>query len=195
MIKWSACSCLFDKYIQRHKHTSSTKAGRKNPPIRSVNLHFPTQNPRSWKSLSGSSSSNMASAKAVGVGSKFSSSGAMDILAGGWLPLSCASVTLECLAISCSSDTSSKPIFSLTSVSLSWEAESSAGARNTQSRLLLLQLTHGCDLSHLSLRRRHSKQDVIMRFRRRILVGADVGREESAMVLPARNAPKDATKL
>jgi len=35
-----------------------------------------------------------------------------------------------------------------------------------------MQLLHGCCLSHLSLRRRHSRQEVMMRFRRRMPLGA-----------------------
>jgi peptide subunit release factor 1 (eRF1) len=40
---------------------------------------------------------------------------------------------------------------------------------NRQSRWNLVQLMHGDCLSHLSFRRRHSKQEVIKRFLRRIL--------------------------
>src|SRR5882757_7599285 len=70
-------------------------------------------------------------------------------------------------ATSCSRTLSNEPIFSLISLRRCCETESSAGARKRQSRENLLQFVHGCSLSHFSFLRRHSRQEVIIRFRRR----------------------------
>jgi hypothetical protein len=51
------------------------------------------------------------------------------------------------------------------------DTASVAGARNTQSRFAREQLVQGWSLSHRSFRLRHSKHEVIMRFRRRIFDG------------------------
>lgn len=71
-------------------------------------------------------------------------------------------------ATSCSRDLSSMPIFSLRSAILAWPAGSRAGAMKRQSRENLVQLEHGCCLSHLSFLRRHSRHEVMRRLRRRI---------------------------
>ena len=46
----------------------------------------------------------------------------------------------------------------------------------TQAVENLVQLLHGCCLSHFNLRRRHSRHDVMMRFRRRMPLGALLSR-------------------
>lgn len=165
--------------------TSSAIFGRKKPPILSVSLSLPIWKPKSARSSS-PSSPYTASLIARGVGSRSlssSGSGAKSTSSStsrkntGRSLL--APLLAPFLATSCSSTLSRDPIFSLISVNFNWVAESNAGARKRQSREFLVQLAHGCCLSHFNFLLRHSRQDVIIRFLRRIR-GAGPGEGDAA---------------
>jgi len=129
----------------------------------------PTWMPRSMMSplLSSASSSYVRSSATMGVISRSRSSSYSSSTSSARMRC-CWKLRAVDLATSRSSWRSSDPTFSLISVSRSWLASSSLGPRYRQSRENLRQLVHGCDLLHFSLRRRHSRHDVIMRIRRRI---------------------------